>query len=161
MEIVQAGPSGLSIHTTVSVTLTQAGNGHSTNGTSGSETPKRPKKRPRRPESWKRTAAKIKRAKGQSYVSPSTGKTVPARGTGDPCQCKRRCFDLFSAVERVAVIDAFNSLANKELQDAHLFGLIASSPIRRRRPRQQPHTANQRRATNTYHVSKVFRGHIS
>ena len=39
-----AGPSGLNVHTSVSVTVNLAGNGLSMNGTSGSDTPRRPKK---------------------------------------------------------------------------------------------------------------------
>ena len=66
---VEAGPSGLSIHTTVAVTIESTGNGQSTNGSS-SDTPR---KRQRQPESWKRTVAKTKRAKGEEYTSPSTG----------------------------------------------------------------------------------------
>jgi len=45
--------------------------GTQTNGTSGSETPKRTsKKRKRKPETWGRNVAKTKRAKGLAYVSP-------------------------------------------------------------------------------------------
>jgi len=72
---VGAGPSDLSIHASVHIAVDLAGNGHSTNGT---ETPKRP----RRPEKWK-NVVKSRRAKGEPYVSPSTGKTVPARSTGE------------------------------------------------------------------------------
>lgn len=148
---VEAGPSGVSIHTRVAVTVRETGNGSSTNGTSGSETPKRSRKRQRRPETWKKNVAKAKRAKGEQYVSPSTGKTVAARTLGEPCKCKRDCFKLFSVDERSSVLASFNKLANKELQDSHLFGLITSHPVKRRRPRQT--TAKGRRATYTYSVS--------
>lgn len=61
-----------------------------------SDTPLRPRKRPRRPKTWKRVVAKAKRARGEEYVSPSTGKVVAARKTGPSCCCKRKgCFDLF------------------------------------------------------------------
>ena len=49
----RAGPSGLSIHASVALTIECTGNGHSTNGSS-SDTPKRPRKRARRPDTWKR-----------------------------------------------------------------------------------------------------------
>ena len=78
---IEAGPSRVSIHTRVAVAISSAGNGSSTNGSSGSETPKRARKRPRRPETWKKNVAKTKRAKGEQYVSPSTGKIVPAKTT--------------------------------------------------------------------------------
>ena len=54
---VRAGPSGLSIHTTVSVAVHLAGNGHSTNGSSASETPK--------PETTKPGNATLLRPKGR------------------------------------------------------------------------------------------------
>ena len=130
---VDSGQSRVSIHTSVAVTVSAAGNGSSTNGSTGPEMPKRPRKQPRRPET---NQAKGKRARGDEYVSPSTGKTVPARAVGERCKYKCHCFDLFTENERSSVVEAFNKLASKELQDSHLFGLVTSHPIKRRRPRQ-------------------------
>ena len=48
--------------------LTLQGMAH-TNGSSGSQTPKRPNKRPRRPDMWKKNVAKTKRAKGESCLA--------------------------------------------------------------------------------------------
>ena len=144
------GPSGLSIHATVVLSLECTGNGHSTNGSS-SDTPKRPRKRARRPETWKREAAKVKRARGEEYVSPSTGRVVAARTTGPPCTCRLNCFERFSQSEKLQVIQSFYTLGSKNLQDSHLFGLIRSTPIKRRRPRggvKSPRLANY-----TYSVS--------
>ena len=93
---VGAGPSGVSIQAAITLTVDLAGNGHSTNGSSGSTTPARSHKRPRRPEQWKKNVAKFKRARGEKYVSPSSGKTVPARILGQPCNCKKKCFELFT-----------------------------------------------------------------
>ena len=62
-----------------------AGNGHSTNGSAGSEMPMRSRKRVRRPDSWRRNVAKKKRAKGEEYTSPLSGKSMPNWKTGDPC----------------------------------------------------------------------------
>ncbi|CAI8043115.1 hypothetical protein GBAR_LOCUS23922 [Geodia barretti] len=143
-----AGPSGLCIEATVALTLRSAGNGESTNGSS--DTPVRPRKRQRRPETWKRAVAKSKRAKGEEYTSPSTGVTVLSRGTGPDCRCRRRCFDSVSQSERAAILAAFYGLGSKDLQDAHLFGLIQSIPVKRRRPRGDGRTS--RRATYTYVV---------
>ena len=141
--------SGLSIHATVALTIECAGNGRSSNGSS--DTPQRPRKRPRRPETWKRAAAKAKRARGEEYVSPSTGKTVAARTTGPPCSCKQKCFDRFTLGERADVVQSFYDLDDKDLQDSHLFGLIRPNAIKRRRPRAGGKTP--RLATYTYTVS--------
>ena len=71
------GPSSTSVHTAVSVVINLAGNGHSTNGSAGSEMPKRSQKRVRRPDSWKRNIAKAKRAKGEEYTSPFSERCMP------------------------------------------------------------------------------------
>ena len=148
----QPGPSGLCIEATVAVTIHSTGNGHSTNGSS-SDTPVRQRKRQRKPESWKRTVAKTKRARGQEYTSPSSGKTVPARRTGPDCKCKRRCFDQLSESERASILKSFYQLSNKDLQDAHLFGLVHSKPIKRRRLRGETTVKTPRQATYSYAVS--------
>ena len=146
------GPSrAMRVHQLAS---TAGKNGTSSNGSS--DTPLRPRKRLRRPETWKKVAAKAKRARGEEYVSPSTGKVVAARRTGPSCRCKRkRCFDLFTEEEREGLIRDFNALGDKQLQDAHLFGLIKGVEVKKRRPRACRISSSKtpRRATYTYHVS--------
>ena len=100
--------------------------------TKGSGCTRLPRKRP---ETWKRAAAKAKRARGEEYVSPSTGKTVAARTTGPPCSCKQKCVDRFTLGERADVVRSFYDLDDKDLQDSHLFGLIRPNAVKRRRPR--------------------------
>ena len=63
-------------------------------------------KRVRRAESWKRNVAKVKRAKGEEYISPSTG-VVPSRKTRPSCRKCHRCFDQFSEEERSGIIKTF------------------------------------------------------
>ena len=57
------------------------------------------------------------------------------RRTGPAYKCKRRCYEAFSDPEKEAILTQFNSLANKEVQDVYLFGLISSRAVKRRRPR--------------------------
>ena len=65
------------VHETASKAVGEAQN--SSSSINGSDTPFRKCwKRVRRPESWKRNVAKAKRAKGEEYVSPSTGEVVPS-----------------------------------------------------------------------------------
>ena len=145
------GPSGLCIQASVAVTLQAAGNGDSTNGSS--DTPHHPRKRQRHPESWKKTAAKAKRAKGEAYISPNTGKAVPRRETGPDCHCRKECFQRLLAEEKARLLEAFNGLADKDLQDAHLFGLIQPCQVKRRRPRSASTLPTARVAAYTYSVS--------
>ena len=55
-------------------------------------TPSGARKRPCNPDSWKQNRAKKARNSGQAYVSPSTGRAVPARQIGEPCKCPNQCF---------------------------------------------------------------------
>ena len=105
---------GQRVHALASVAVAKASGGSSTNGSS--DTPKRPRKHVRRPcQKREKNAAKAKRAKGEEYVSPTTGKFVPARKTGPACCCvRRKCYDSFTEEEKSAILQQFNSLANKE-----------------------------------------------
>ena len=109
---------GDDLHTVTSSALQAAGGGESTSN-GGSDIPRRPKKRPRRPESWRKNVAKAKRAKGEAYVSPSTGREVPARETEPPCKCRRKCYEAFSDAERSELLQRFNELGKKDLYAAY------------------------------------------
>ena len=106
-----------------------------TASSSSSSTPVRPKKRRRHPESWKRNLTKAKRAKGEEYVSPATGKTVEAVKQGPPCTCKRKCYGKFTDMELKRIFSCFWELSDKSVQDAYLHGLIRVRKVERRRPR--------------------------
>ena len=81
------------------------------------------------PETWKKNVAKMKRAKGEEYVSPASGKLVPSRKTGRPCGCKHyRCFNLLK--KRKLSSKILISWVDKEPQDAHLFGLIHPGDVK-------------------------------
>ena len=141
-------------HVATSAAIREAGNGSATNGSS--DTPARPRKRLRKPETWKKNVAKVKRARGEAYVSPCSGREIEARKTGPPCQCKRHCFDQFTVEERESIINDFYALGDKQLQDAHLFGLISSHEVKRKRPRRRSVSARKkaRKASYTYRVSQ-------
>jgi hypothetical protein len=100
-----------------SFAIQEAGGESTSNG--NSDTPKRPKKRPRRPEHWEKNVAKAKRAKGEAYISPSTGKEVPARETRPACKCWRKCYEAFSDAERGDLLQQFNDLGNKYKMSSH------------------------------------------
>jgi len=95
--------------------------------------------------------AKAKRAREEEYVSPTTGKTIPARKPGPSCKCRRKCYKMVSERERAIILKQFNGLANQEIQDAYLFGLISSTEVKRRKART--YTETPRRATHIYRVS--------
>lgn len=94
---------------------------------------KRGKKKIRKPEGWRRNVQKIKRAKGESYKSTTTGNLVPERIQGDDCKCSNKCIGKLSEAEKQEIISAFNILSNQEKQDSYLSSLIQVSQVTRRR----------------------------
>ena len=118
---------------------------------SSSSTPARPRKRPRKPELWKRNEAKAKRAKGEAYVSQTTGRVVQAAKPGPPCSCRRKCFSKFTETERRKIFFGFWGLGDKSVQDAYLHGLIRVKKVARRRPRKAE--SSPRESTFVYVVS--------
>ena len=109
----------------------------------------KPKERPRQPEQWTRNAMKAKRAKGESYTR-ADGTVVAARKAGSPCSCKLQCFAKFTAEETSCLLESFNDLGTKNLQDAYLHGLISPKRVQRHRPRQGSRAA--RRLSYSYKV---------
>ena len=61
---------------------------------------------------------------------------VAARKAGSPCSCKLQCFAKFTAEEKSCLLESFNKLGTKNLQDAYLHGLISPWTVQRHRPRQ-------------------------
>lgn len=53
--------------------------------------------------------------------------------------CKNACFTKISPELKQSILTQFNGLANKNIQDSHLAGLISMNHISRRRPRRNEH----------------------
>ena len=79
---------------------------------------------------------KTKKAKGEEHTSYK-GTLIPARKIGSPCSCKRRCFEKVSDDEKREILQSFNKLGDKHLQDSYLHGLITRYPVQRHRPRKE------------------------
>ena len=64
-----------------------------------------------------------------------------ARKTGPDCECKWNCFIRVSKDKRGVILSLIYGLADKDQQDANLFGLIQLSQIKKRgegTPLRQP-----------------------
>ena len=59
------------------------------------------------------------------------GRFVPARVTGPDCGYKLECFQNVDEEERKRILESFNGLADYNLQNIYLRGLIDSREIRR------------------------------
>ena len=116
---------------------------------------RRARKRTRNPEAWKKTVTKRKKARGEEHERHD-GTTAPARSTGLPCSCNRKCFSFFTDEERQQIITGFNGLGSKDLQDANIFGLISRRPVKRRRSRNGTRS-NSRDHSYTYRVKGQLR----
>ncbi|XP_050515305.1 uncharacterized protein LOC126890430 [Diabrotica virgifera virgifera] len=76
------------------------------------ETPKkRVRKRFRNELNWKKTAAKIKRNSGSSYIN-SSGKTIEAKSLKPPCSinCRLKCTEKINNQERQIIFNNFYAL---------------------------------------------------
>ena len=65
--------------------------------------------------------------------------------TGDDCKCK--CFkylEKINSVQRKIVVDKFNNIQTKNLQDAYLCGLISNYATKRHRIRGDPEFATMK-----------------
>ena len=122
----------------------------SSSSTSG--TPKITRKRKRNPDLWKKSVAKAKRARGETYLSSTTGKEVAAVCQGGPCSCKKLCYSKFTDDERQRIFTLFWELGDKSIQDAYLHGLIRVRKIARRRARKSAEVKS-RSASFIYVVS--------
>ena len=113
------------------------------------QSPQKGKKRKVNKEKWKKNIIKSKRAKGENYVSWS-GKLVAAKETGADCKCRNKCFNKINEDAREQLLSDFLSIANKDLQDHHLFNMIHRSTVKRRRERTG--SRKPRDVTFTYHI---------
>ena len=111
-------------------------------GSSTSTASTLPRKRPAHPETWKKTALKAKRTKGEAYTRKD-GTIAPARATKASCSWCRGCFMKFNDTEKACLIDSFNDIGSKNLQDSYLHGLISPHPVNRHRPRSGSRSIRQ------------------
>lgn len=74
---------------------------------------------------WKRNVHKIAFAKGLPTVD-TKGRPKPGRSTGPSCKCASECFSLVDGRERRWVLDQFNTMADRNLQNLYLRGLIVA-----------------------------------
>ena len=79
---------------------------------------------------WARNVKKMALNSGQQTTA-NKGKCVYARETGPDCGCKLECFQNVNADDRKLIIDRFNKLANYNLQNVYLRGLIVAKNIQR------------------------------
>lgn len=104
---------------------------------------------------WKRNARKKKLARGEEHID-STGKLKRPRTTGNDCLCKMKCFEKFNLEDRTRVLEKFNEIGDKHLQDTYLCGLITTSTIKRRRPKASTSSHRSRNVSHKYMVSFKF-----
>ena len=112
------------------------------------------RKRVRDESLWQRNSNKKKRACGEEYVS-TANTVVPARAVGEPCSCRRKCFDKVGISLIQKIYDGFSKLADKDKQDAYLFSLISATPVARHRPRSNSSRNHCRSKSYYYRVKAI------
>lgn len=91
------------------------------------------KKRQLHKEEHVREKEKIARLEGKEFVT-SKGILVPAKSTGPSCECKHKCVDSFSLVEKANIINNLYNGRPKNEQDTSLIGYIEKHDVARHRP---------------------------
>lgn len=77
---------------------------------------------------------KIKRAKvrGDEHINHKK-KLIQKKTIGNPCSCKKKCFDLVSEEDQIQVLSSFLNMESKNQQDTFLQGLITCNDAARRK----------------------------
>jgi len=83
----------------------------------------RTRKRKREPQKWKRNESKRKRNSGDAYVD-SNGNVISAKVMGNPCHCRRNCFQLLTQDYCQKIFSSFWENGNFDVQNAYLYGQI-------------------------------------
>lgn len=87
------------------------------------------RKRRKNKSLWKSVQRKHNLNSGLAYIS-TTGRNVPAR-QGYDCSCKNQCTSKILIEEKASILSKFNDLADKNVQDSYLFGLITVKSVAR------------------------------
>ena len=104
-------------------------------------------KRPRNEDQWKSNAAKKQRNLGLEYLSPKNDKIVPARSVGQPCGCKKNCFDRVGLENIHQIHKQYWASGDWNIQTAYLQSHTAEMDVKRRYG-----ASAKRTCTRQYHV---------
>lgn len=96
------------------------------------------KKRLRRENQWRRNVRKKRLTAGEKHVN-TKDVTVLEKRMGNPCNCKRKCFEKVRAEIRNKIFTAFYNMPSKDLQDSYLCGNISVKKVLRHRKRTVQH----------------------
>ena len=94
----------------------------------------RSKMREPRPNIWKKNVLKAARNSGKeySYQAKKTkqDKIKRARRVGEPCTCKRKCFDRVGRDNIQAMHESFWNIGDYDLEQNHLHKLLTSNDVK-------------------------------
>ena len=77
---------------------------------------------------WKRNVRKDAGVRGLQRRDHQ-GRVVPASSTGNPCDCRNKCFQLVELELQYHIITQYNNMKDKVQQDQYLRGqIVASDP---------------------------------
>ena len=103
-------------------------------------------------EKWIKAVTKRKRNSGESYVSLSTKKTVPARERGMPCSCSNKCFDKVGVENVESIFEHYWKMGDHNAQTHYLISRICINEVKRRRVKKNE---KSRRSKTKIYIVKV------
>lgn len=101
-------------------------------------------------EMWVKNKRKKRKNAGQKYTSTS-GKEIGPRKMGEPCRCKKNCWELLRDKEET-IFNSFWDLADYDLQNTYLFGLITCQKPKRRYKKKTKKEISSRRVSARYYI---------
>lgn len=105
------------------------------------------KKRKRAPAIWEKNIRKGLKVHGKQYYT-NKGKTIPERKLKDPCNCRKKCYEIFSPAYRQEIFQSFYNLS-LEAQNQFLAGFVEEQCKKVKRKKQIIRKAEENTLENT------------
>jgi len=118
--------------------------------------PSASRKRQRRKHTWQKNIRKMKRTKGEQYVSDTTHKVVKARSVKpvNCSKCRLKCNEKVSEEQRQALCTEFYALNSWEAQTAYLVqSIMQFEPARRATKNMQSDNGPRKTQSRAYYMT--------
>ena len=122
----------------------------------------------RNENSWFVVSNKIKRNSGQQFQRKYKGKKgmikdIEARKIGNPCTCKKKCFEILGEETIKNIFDEYWALGDYNLQNSYLISKMSQKDVKRRKkkdvvPQIEENVNHKRNCTFTYKLTKPVNG---
>lgn len=110
------------------------------------------RKRKRNPDTWVRNVRKTQKTEGKEYIT-SKGKVIKGKEVKPSCNCRRKCGDKFTDVERAGMFASYYSLS-KESQNQYIAANVKEFDKKTQRLRRNEPEPSRRQFSRKYVLNK-------